>query len=259
MHKRYVSWDGNEPAREWAGLRLLAEHAPGLAPDPLRRETVEGAPVVVMSRLAGRPLGDGHLSVQQFRAVCLALRRLFAVPVRAVRAAGLDERNNGPSTFRSWVREWAAEDHDLGACRDPALVRDALERARAWLDSPVATPDEVMDPVLAMADGNLATLLWDGEVCRLVDFEDCGLSDPAYELADLVEHVSSRLTGLLDVDAVVVEMGLTDQQHERWAAYRRLFAAFWLVMLLPGNPGFTRNPIGSTENQADHLLALLDG
>ena len=38
----------------------------------------------------------------------------------------------------------------------------------------------------------------------------------------------------------------------------RLVAAFWLVMLLPGNPGFRRNPVGSTEHQAMHILALLD-
>lgn len=229
VHKRYVSWAGEEPAREWAGLRLLAEHAPGLAPGPLRRETVEGAPVVVMTRLPGLPLGDGPLSARQVRALCLALGRLFAVPVTAVCAAGLGERNDGPSTFRSWVREWAGGAHDFTGCREPALVQDALDRARGWLESPSATPDGVVDPVLAMADGNLANLLWDGEVCRLVDFEDCGLSDPAYELADpadLAEHASSRLAGLLDVDVLVAEIGLTERQPARWAAYRPLFAAF---------------------------------
>jgi hypothetical protein len=41
-------------------------------------------------------------------------------------------------------------------------------------------------------------------------------------------------------------------------AYRRLWAMFWLTMLLPGNGGFHRNPPGSTEAQARHLLTLID-
>lgn len=258
MRKHFVSWDAGEPDREWAGLAVLSEHAPGLAPQPLRRETSPDAPAVVMTRLPGEALGDAPLSVAQVRALASALHRLYAVPVEAVRAAGLDERNNGPSTFRSLVRAWAAEDVDLGGCRDPALVHDALLVARSWLDSPTGTPDRVVDPVLGNADGNLANVLWDGEVCRLVDFEDCGLSDPAYELAELVEHASGRLTGLLDVDALMGHLDLTEQQRARWTAYRGLFAAFWLVMLLPGNPGFRRNPVGSTEHQALHVLSLLD-
>ncbi|HEY2691135.1 MAG TPA: phosphotransferase [Streptosporangiaceae bacterium] len=39
------------------------------------------------------------------------------------------------------------------------------------------------------ADGNLANFLWDGARCRIVDFEDSGVSDPAYEAA----HVSRLL------------------------------------------------------------------
>ncbi|MEO5850918.1 MAG: aminoglycoside phosphotransferase family protein [Nocardioides sp.] len=258
MRKRYVSWDRGEPDREWAGLALLAEHAPGLAPQPVRRETWEGAPAVVMTRLPGRPLGDAPLTAAQVRALADAYRRLYAVPPDAVRAAGLGERTTGPSTLRATVRLGAAEDGDLGGCRDPALVRDALLTVRTWLDEPATTPDAVVDPVLGLADGNLANVLWDGEVCPLVDFEDCGLSDPAYELADVVEHASSRLPGLLDVEALMAHVDLTGEQQERWAAYRPLFAAFWLVMLLPGNSGFRRNPVGSTEDQALQVLALLD-
>lgn len=258
MRKHYVSWDAGEPDREWAGLAVLSKHAPGLAPQPLRRETCAGAPAVVMTRLSGEALGDAPLSAAQLRGLATALKRLHAVPVQAVLAAGLDERTHGPSTFRAWVREWAAEDVDLGGCRDPSLVHDALLVARCWLGSPTSAPDQVVDPVLAIADGNLANVLWDGQVCRLVDFEDCGLSDPAYELADLVEHASSRLTGLLDIDALMGYFDLTSEQRARWTAYCGLFAAFWLVMLLPGNPGFRRNPVGSTEHQAMHMLALLD-
>ena len=40
------------------------------------------------------------------------------------------------------------------------------------------------------------------------------------------------------------------------AAYRPLWAAFWLAMLLPGNGGWRRNPPGTTEAQAVHFMAL---
>jgi len=40
----------------------------------------------------------------------------------------------------------------------------------------------------------LANYLWDGHRIRIVDFEDAGRSDVAYELASLVEHLSARDT-----------------------------------------------------------------
>ncbi len=87
-------------------------------------------------------------------------------------------------------------------------------------------------------------MLWDGERCRLVDFEDGGLSDPAYELADHVEHIASRLTGVYDAPALVGAVGLDEAARRRFTAYRPLWAAFWLAMLLPGNGGWRRNPAG---------------
>jgi thiamine kinase-like enzyme len=105
---------------------------------------------------------------------------------------------------------------------------------------------------------NLDNVLWDGEACRLVDFEEFGVSDIAYELADVLEHASSRLgRRYVDPDALISTIGLTAVQLDRLASYRALMASFWLVMLLPGNGGFTRNPPGSTEDQAAHMLTLI--
>lgn len=88
-----------------------------------------------------------------------------------------------------------------------------------------------------IADLNPANVLWDGETCRLVDFEDGGLSEPSYELADHVEHIGSRLPGILDVDALKDAVDLSGEDRERMTRYRPLWAAFWLAMLLPGNGG----------------------
>jgi len=101
-------------------------------------------------------------------------------------------------------------------------------------------------------------VLWDGVECRLVDFEDGGLTDPAFELADHVEQLAGRLAGVLDPEALLDAVGLTAEERRRVRSYRPTWAAFWLVMLLPGHGGLRRNPPGTTEAQATHLLALLD-
>ena len=98
------------------------------------------------------------------------------------------------------------------------------------------------DAVLSVGDGNLANVLWDGSACRLVDFEEFGVSDLAYEVADVVEHASSRLGRLVDVDALLTGLDLRDGQLARLVEFRRLLAVFWLVMLLPGNRRIRAQP-----------------
>ena len=141
VRKRFVSWDRGEAEREWGCLRLLAEHAPGVAPRPLRREIEDGAPVVVMERLPGRPLGDGPLTTVQTASLGEALRSLYDVPLAAVRAAGISERTYGISTHAGTVAEWLGESYDLAACQDPVLVATAVDRALAALATPGALPE----------------------------------------------------------------------------------------------------------------------
>lgn len=255
VRKRFVSWGEGEAEREWAGLRLLDRHTSGLAPRPLAQEREGDAPVVVMTRVPGEPLGGTQLSASAIDGLGTALGRLFAVPVEP----GIQERAWGPSTMRAGIREWIASDFDLSLCREPELVRNAVEAAQAWLAPDQPDLDRIVDPVVARGDGNLDNALWDGDTCRLVDFEEFGISDLAYEIADVLEHASSRLDRHLDTDALIAAVALKADQLDRLTSYRALLASFWLVMLLPGNGGFKRNPAGSTEDQATHMLSLLDG
>lgn len=133
----------------------------------------------------------------------------------------------------------------------------AVDAALAWLGRSDTLPEPQL-VALGIADLNPANVIWDGSTCRLVDFEDGGLTDPAFELADHVEHLAGRVAGVFDSTALVAAVGLSAEERERMRAYRPLWAAFWLAMLLPGNGGFRRNPPGTTEAQAHHLLALLD-
>ena len=249
VRKRYRRTSRGEPWREWAALVLLDEHAPDLAPRPLARE--DDPPVVVMSRVAGRPV-DTVLTPTLMTAVLAAYRTLFAVPVQP----DTPLRHWHPSAFLRNNAEWIEEEHartDL-----PDAVRRALGATRAWHADRPPGLDEIRDPVVAQGDGKVDNMLWDGTRVRLVDFEGFGVGDLAFEVADLAEHVSARLPGLRDPDVVVEGFDLDEDRLERVHAYRVVLATFWLLMLLPGNPGHGRNPAGSDEQQAVHLLALLD-
>ncbi len=251
--KCYRHWDRDEPEREWTSLRLLAECVPGLAPEPLDRTLIGGRPAIVMSRLAGEPLGGRPLSESQAGAVGEALRRLHEVAIDRLPAV-MAERLTGPSTLRTSVAEALAEGGDLAGCTDQTLVAEALTAAREWLAPTPVTPAATR--VLGRADGNLANCLWDGMRVRLVDFEDAGASEAAFELADHAEHISFRQAGG-DPALLVTVCGLAGEARQRFTAFQKDFAAFWLAMLLPGNRGFARNPPGTTEWQARRVLALL--
>ena len=59
-------------------------------------------------------------------------------------------------------------------------------------------------------------------------------------------------------DAVLSHAPTADvAERERMAAYRPLWAAFWLGMLVPGTGSGHRNPQGTTGAQAAHFMALV--
>ncbi len=156
----------------------------------------------------------------------------------------------------AWLREYVGET----TLPVDGVVATAFAAGADWIGSDEATrlSDETVPQVFALADGNLANVLWDGDGCGLVDFEDSGASDRAYEIADLIEHVQSWLTGGLDADDLLGRLDLDSETLRRVRTARRLFALHWLVMLLPGNPGHHRNPPGSADRQAQRLLDLLE-
>lgn len=156
VRKEFVADHKAQADREWACLCLLAEHAPGLAPRPLRREDDE-RPVIVMERVPGEPLAPQPLTPARTAALGGALRRLYDVPLEAVREAGIGPRHYGPAEHAQVLVDWLACDHDLGECRDPALVRDALALARAYVAA-VPLPDP-RSTALGIADLNPANVL----------------------------------------------------------------------------------------------------
>jgi hypothetical protein len=254
--KRFRAMKGAEPEREWRALRLLAEYAPGLAPAPVRADLDGSPPTVTMSRLPGVCLGLEPLTAVAFDAYTDAISRLHhAVPRRVLDR--IDPVAWPPATALANVQRMLAQSRP--ALDDP-LVRRAFTEASGWLSSgwgerAAAGPQS---PVFGHGDGNLANYLWDGHRVRIVDFEDAGRSDQAFELAASVEHLGSWLDAHVEAAAVIGRFDLPTHGLARVHDYRRLFATYWFLRLQPGLSAHERNPPVTLQKQAERLLALLD-
>jgi aminoglycoside phosphotransferase len=246
---------GGEPRREWRALKLLARYAPGLAPRPIRADLDADPPLIAMSQVPGEPLGTCPVTEAQEDAIAAALSRLHhAIPPSVL---GRVERAPGnpqllPDRTRDLARACNAE------LLDP-LPRRAHRAALAWLDSGWAgRPASVTgQPVFAQGDPNLANHLWDERSVHLVDFESSGRGDRATELADFVEHITVWAHAGINADAFLDRFDLNPGERQRITHLRRVFAAFWVMRLLPSGSAYHRNPPGTFERQASRLLDLL--
>jgi aminoglycoside phosphotransferase (APT) family kinase protein len=252
--KRFRSCTRGEPRREWQALGILARYAPGLAPAPVHA-VLDGEPaVVVMSRLPGEAMGTRPLTAGQVAALAASIGRLHrAVPSGVLDAA--EPMPFGPVAAVARVRAMVTA---IDVPQDPA-ARHALRCASAWLErGPVErAAADGGTAVFGHGDANLANYLNDGGTVRLVDFEDSGRSDRAWELAIFTEHLSVHRCGQVPANLALGHFDTGAAERARIREYRRLLATFWLLMLLPGRPSYRRNPPGTLQHQAFRLLDLL--
>jgi aminoglycoside phosphotransferase (APT) family kinase protein len=247
---------GDEPDREWRALQLLARYAPGLAPRPIRADLDADLPQIEMSHVPGEPLGTRPVTQAQEDAIAAALSRLHrAIPPSVL--GTVEPAPGSPQLLPGRTRDMAR------ACNaellDP-LPRQAYRGALAWLDSGWARPASVTgQPVFAQGDPNLANHLWDGNSVHLVDFETSGRGDRATELADFVEHITVWAHAGIDAEAFLDRFDLNPGERLLITQLRRLFAAFWVMRLLPGGNAYYRNPPGTFERQANRMLDVLEG
>jgi Ser/Thr protein kinase RdoA (MazF antagonist) len=246
---------GDEPRREWRALKLLARYAPGLAPRPIRAGLDADPPLIAMSCVPGEPLGTRPVTQAQEDAIAAALSRLHhAIPPSVL--ATVQRAPGSPQLLPGRIRDMAR------ACNaellDP-LPRQAYRAALAWLDSGWAErPASVTgQPVFAQGDPNLANHLWDGHRVHLVDFETSGRGNRATELADFAEHITVWAHAGINAEAFLDRFDLSPGERPQITQLRRLFAAFWVMRLLPSGSACHRNPPGTLERQASRLLDLL--
>ncbi|WP_304454658.1 aminoglycoside phosphotransferase family protein [Nocardiopsis sp. YSL2] len=252
--KRYIDWSRGEPYREWAALKVLDFHVPDLAPHPIHADLDATPPAITMSRLPGRVLRGEPTTSAQIEATAHALDRLHRIPTRAV--TELDPASWGPEAAVAKVRRLIHARPDPGS--DP-LARQAHQEGTTWMAT--TDPDHLLDnpypPVLGLADGNHANFLWDGQrgCVRLIDWEDSGRNDRAFELGELTEHIS-RTDGTLDPEALLAQIDLTPREAMRVRGFRRLVALCWLLQLGPTGAATPHNPPGTARRVAERLLNL---
>ena len=219
--KRFRSSSRDEPVREWTALTLLAELAPGLAPVPVSADLRGDPPTLAMSWLPGEELGTAPITPAQARALADALQRLWRSVPAAEREFPAAIMPN-PVSFARQVRTMVAAGPALG--QDPVAAR-AYATAVAWLEH--ETPERHSSAghrtVLGHGDPCLANFLCDdaGRV-RLVDFEDSGPSDRAFELAILTEHISAWSDASLEASEFLPLFSLTPAEAARVHDFRCL-------------------------------------
>ena len=272
--KRFVQAERGEAAREWRALTLLAEHAPGLAPEPISADLDADPPVIEMSLLPGEPLGGAPLTPDQESALVRAMGQLWqSVPVS--RVPELPGESGTEAGLVSAVAELAVQVGDRG---DDPVIRRATADGLSWLawavgesgglagEGSYAEPESAgrgatgwprLARVFGQGDGDLANFIWDGQRVRMVDFEDSGVADRAFELSIFVEHVSVWNGIGLNGDEFVRAFELTAAERARLADCRRLAALYWLLRLPPGGDAGEGSYPGMLRPQAERLLTLL--
>ncbi|ARH94778.1 phosphotransferase [Streptomyces sp. MOE7] len=254
--KRFTSWGRGEALREWRGLTLLHRFAPGIAPAPLAAALDAEPPEVTMSRIDGTPLRGTVVSRPALRALARTLTAVHrAVPGQAVAAIPTGAWH--ARRVDTHVRGRLARSPD--GPREP-VVREALAVGERWLAGArleTVSGADAVHPVFGLTDGNIANYLYDGARVRLLDFEDAGRSDRAFELAEISSHLSTWVDSTFDVEFFLGLFPLTEAESARIEHLRRLNALLWLGNLLSDNGTPRRNPPGTAERQAERLLALL--
>ena len=249
--KRFRSWDRGDHRREWQALTLLASYAPDLAPAPLSADLTSVPPQVRMSRVPGLPLDGQAVTPGHLDAVAAAISRPHVAVPRDV-VAGLRPQPWLEVGVVDRMRSIVAGRRAPG---DDALARTAFDAGMCWFGRAADPRPEPHSIVFGQGDGNLANYLWDGERVRLVDFEDSGRSDRAYELAAFAEHLSVWRDAGIETGALLDRFELTRAERARVLFFRRAFAFYWLLKLL----GRQDDRRGTLHSQAARLLALLDG
>jgi aminoglycoside phosphotransferase (APT) family kinase protein len=252
--KLYPSQARAEPEREWQAL--CSFQSLRLSPRPLSFHPADDLPAVLMECVPGTPVDALALSDTQLAAIGAAHVALRQMQHRSP----WRHATNHPAVVLRRACD-NCEHFDPAELKERSeSVEVAWSLARRWL----ATGDAqaVGRPprqVLCRGDTNLVNYLFAGDRLWLVDFEDSGLNDPAFELADMAEHLNARPVAEAMWERMADALRLRPADRLRCRHGRRLAAIFWLTILVGREiRGRTRGR-ETPEDQAQHMLSLFEG
>jgi aminoglycoside phosphotransferase (APT) family kinase protein len=231
--KVYKVDERRRPEREWHALTLLAAHDVSSVPRPLWRADNADSPAVGMTFVTGTAITDEARDHHEASLAGLieTWRHIHAVRVEGPLAdfVRIDSAAHYVERITDiWAKQLA--DHRT----DPLTPR--LE---ALLDHWSNSGDrqilaESQPPTFSRGDANLLNWLHEPATGKTacVDFEFSGTSDTAFDVADLVEHISGR-TFTDDVWNEVVDVlgGGEAAFTRRFRAAQRTCALRWLAVL----------------------------
>ena len=214
--------------REWLALRWLSSHGHHFAPRPIDYYADTRAPAIVMEFIDGDWLGEQKLSRVQLAGLVEAHQQLYRVTPDCP-GAQFQPAIGSPRVMvpRVQAGEWGGD-----PANGDALAQEAYGLWERWRKGD--DPALLLEPapqVFSRGDPNLANCCWSRGRLRIVDFEYSGWSDRAFDLADLVEHVQSRVTPEEEWVWFVEQFGLSGREQQRFRAARRLSALFWLMKM----------------------------
>jgi Ser/Thr protein kinase RdoA (MazF antagonist) len=175
--------------REWSALTLLRELDIRGVPRPLWLDAKGEPPVMGMTLLPGRPLdrAPGKRALVAMAEHHAALRR---VPLRGMLAT-TPRVDNWAHYVTRLTRIWPDQ---LQASPADDLTRRMWALLSRWRDVGDAEESARDVPkVFSRGDANLVNWHWQDDRVFCVDFEFAGYSDVAFDIADLVEHISARV------------------------------------------------------------------
>lgn len=226
------------PAREYGALQRLAAY--DIAPQPVFYDPAV-APVVIYEYLEGEMWDRCKPTATQLARLTDLWLNMHNVPTTDLWLSRGWEQSADEliALFRAGFERyatWSATHFPTGQAvvNTCFLLVDQLAdhvRALAAVDAPLSfcRADPRFANVIERPDGRLA----------YVDWEDCGLRDPARDLADLLTHPNQE--DLLTMDEwqaflqpylagrVAIDPTLPQRMH----AYLAIFPLFWLAILLP--------------------------
>lgn len=232
--KRYTLQDGQDdaPAREFEALKMVASL--DIAPQPV---WFDGAALVVYEFMPGEVWDRKTATPDEMRALAQTWLRVGRVDAASVGASTLFRRLQDPSGRArcpdvSLYAQWASQRPHTR--RAGELCAAAAARAHAAWDELAQFPARLRfckcDPrfgnVLARPNGLIG----------LTDWEDCGLQDPAIEIADLFTAPNQE-----DLLAPQAKKALLDALREwdedgalarRVALYETVLLGTWFPVLM---------------------------